>query len=72
MDTSSDLASNNASEIKKFSTIKFRSDSNNLNSLKTALTKLTSLVNKINSEYVSSSELEKICNNLLQERNLRL
>ncbi len=30
-----------------------------LNSLKAALTKLTTMVNKINAEYVSSTELEK-------------
>lgn len=53
---SSDLASNNASG----NSGQLDSEiSDNLNSLKTALTKLTSLVNKINSEYVSSTELEK-------------
>lgn len=54
--TSSDLASNNTSG----NSGQLDSEiSDNLNSLKTALTKLTSLVNKINSEYVSSTELEK-------------
>ncbi|MCB9096869.1 MAG: hypothetical protein H6630_04490 [Arcobacter sp.] len=56
MDTSSDLASNNASGNSEQLDSEI---SNNLNSLKTALTKLTSLVNKINTEYVSSTELEK-------------
>ena len=29
------------------------------------------MVNKINAEYVSSTELEKICNNLLLEKSLK-
>ena len=46
---SSDLGSNNDSTVNQ----------SDLNALKAALTKLTTLVNKINSEYVSSTELEK-------------
>ncbi len=46
---SSDLGSNNDSTANQ----------SDLNALKAALTKLTALVNKINSEYVSSTELEK-------------
>ena len=46
---SSDLGSNNDSTANQ----------SDLNALKAALTKLTTLVNKINSEYVSSTELEK-------------
>lgn len=46
---SSDLASNNAIETNQ----------SDLDALKAAVTKLTTLVNKINSEYVSSTELEK-------------
>lgn len=46
---SSDLGSNNDSTANQ----------SDLNALKAALTKLTVLVNKINSEYVSSTELEK-------------
>lgn len=46
---SSDLGSNNDSTANQ----------SDLNALKAALTKLTALVNKINSEYVSSAELEK-------------
>ncbi|MFY9094783.1 tetratricopeptide repeat protein, partial [Aliarcobacter butzleri] len=46
---SSDLGSNNDSTANQ----------SDLNALKAAITKLTALVNKINSEYVSSTELEK-------------
>ena len=46
---SSDLGSNNDSTANQ----------SDLNALKAALTKLTALENKINSEYVSSTELEK-------------
>jgi TolA-binding protein len=46
---SSDLASNNAAATTQ----------SDLEALRAALTKLTTLVNKINSEYVSSSELQK-------------
>ncbi|WP_151951754.1 tetratricopeptide repeat protein [Aliarcobacter butzleri] len=46
---SSDLGSNSDSTANQ----------SDLNALKAALTKLTALVNKINSEYVSSTELEK-------------
>ncbi|WP_418179859.1 tetratricopeptide repeat protein [Aliarcobacter lanthieri] len=50
LNQSSDLASNEpASNINE----------SDLNNLKAAITKLTTLVNKINAEYVSSSELEK-------------
>ena len=51
LNQSSDLASNEqASNVNQ---------SDDLNSLKAALTKLTTIVNKINAEYVSSTELEK-------------
>lgn len=65
---SSDLASKNgdAVEIKNISnqlssmnTESEKEIRESLNTLKTAMTKMSSLVNKINSEYVSSSELEK-------------
>lgn len=46
---SSDLASNNVTETAQ----------SDLNTLKASITKLTNLVNKINSEYISSSELQK-------------
>ena len=50
LNQSSDLASNEqASNVNQ----------SDLNSLKAALTKLTTIVNKINAEYVSSTELEK-------------
>lgn len=50
LNQSSDLASNEqASNVNQ----------SDLNSLKVALTKLTTMVNKINAEYVSSTELEK-------------
>ena len=50
LNQSSDLASNEqASNVNQ----------SDLNSLKAALTKLTTMVNKINAEYVSSTELEK-------------
>ena len=50
LNQSSDLASNDqASNVNQ----------SDLNSLKAALTKLTTIVNKINAEYVSSTELEK-------------
>ena len=50
LNQSSDLASNEqASNVNQ----------SDLNSLKAALTKLTTIVNKINTEYVSSTELEK-------------
>ncbi|WP_368029820.1 tetratricopeptide repeat protein [Arcobacter sp. s6] len=64
---SSDLASNSdAAEIKNVSQqlLNMKSDSEkemkeSINTLKAALAKITTLVNKINSDYVSSSELEK-------------
>lgn len=64
---SSDLASkNDAAEIKNVSaellnmnTASEKEMRDSINTLKTTVTKLSSLVNKINSEYVSSSELEK-------------
>ena len=68
MGQSSDLASKNgdAAEIKNISnqlsgmnTESEKEIRESLNTLKTAMTKMSSLVNKINSEYVSSSELEK-------------
>ena len=64
---SSDLASNgDAAEIKNVSQqlLNMKSDSEkemkeSINTLKAALAKISTLVNKINSDYVSSSELEK-------------
>jgi TolA-binding protein len=64
---SSDLGSNgDATEIKNVSQqlLNMKNDSEkemkeNINTLKAALSKISTLVNKINSEYVSSSELEK-------------
>lgn len=50
MNISSDLASNEQ---------KSSASSKDIDNLRTAISKLTTLVNKINSEYVSSSELEK-------------
>ncbi|AXK48298.1 hypothetical protein CRU87_00640 [Aliarcobacter trophiarum LMG 25534] len=50
LNQSSDLASNEAVS---------NASQSDLNSLKAALSKLTTMVNKINSEYVSSTELEK-------------
>ena len=54
---SSDLASNNNTSSTNQSSDPQLAET--VNNLKTALTKLTTLVNKINSEYVSSTELEK-------------
>jgi TolA-binding protein len=54
---SSDLASNNNTSSTNQSSDPQLAET--VNNLKTALTKLTALVNKINSEYVSSTELEK-------------
>ncbi len=67
MGQSSDLASNSdAAEIKNVSQqlLNMKSDSEkemkeSINTLKAALAKISTLVNKINSDYVSSSELEK-------------
>jgi TolA-binding protein len=52
----SDLASNNSKNTGQISDPQL---SETVNSLKAALAKLSTLVNKINSEYVSSTELEK-------------
>ena len=54
---SSDLVSNNAQGTSSGSSDAQLTET--VNSLKVALTKLTTLVNKINSEYVSATELEK-------------
>ncbi|MDY0052618.1 MAG: hypothetical protein RBR65_08760, partial [Aliarcobacter sp.] len=68
MGQSSDLASNSgdAAEIKNVSEqlLNMKNDSEkemreSINTLKAALSKISTLVNKINSDYVSSSELEK-------------
>ena len=55
--TSSDIGSNNSNANNSSSNDSELSDT--VNNLKAALAKLSALVNKINSEYVSSSELEK-------------
>lgn len=54
---SSDLVSNNAQGASSGSSDAQLTET--VNNLKVALTKLTTLVNKINSEYVSATELEK-------------
>jgi len=55
--TSSDLGSNNAAPVSSQGSDPQLAEA--VNGLKTAVAKLSTLVNKINSEYVSSSELEK-------------